>query len=912
MNNLVLNLFQVILASGILFGYYWIALRNKRFHHYNRFYLLAATGLSLIVPFLNIPLYFSNAEADSSFILRNLANSPDPGEVFSNDLPATPLPLPAESWFTLPHILLIVYILVGLLILGRVLFSLLSIKKIIRKYPAEQIGNIRFVNTEEPGTPFSFFRWLFWDRKIELRSSKGEQIFRHEMYHINEKHSSDTVFMEIVNVIFWINPFFYLIRKELRVIHEFLADQFAVKEHNEYDYAELLLMQVLGTENRLTQPFFNNQIKRRILMLTNSSKSRHQYLRKIMLLPMAAVLTVLFAFSYHRKDEPATATPVVVVIDAGHGGSETGVMSGNVKESDLNLQLAKMVQSLNDDPSIQVILTRKGDETLTAQERTNLSIQMRADLFISLHINSAGILKNAQGTKQENKQGIEVYGASRNLTSNSRLLASALINSLNQVYTTAPDIKQRKEGIYVLDWNPAPAVIVECGYINNPADLAFISKTENQQLIAKSILSAIREFSLRRVTELRVYNDTDKPYVRIIGKYPEPKKPTDEQLKAWLDPKTYGVWIDNKKIANSQLTKYKAADFANHYVSKLYKNALHHNEYAYQVDLYTNTWFSKNGKKGQYPDTLMWMRSKVVEEPKSKALVVVDGKVIGYLNDMKKLDDMVNTNDLESVTILKGDDAIKKYGDKGKDGVIEIITKEKKTGVKDPGMINKVVEEPENKLFTKVEEEASFPGGQDKWNLYLDKVLDKQVPVKQGAPEGHYTVVIQFVVDIEGNISDVRPLTNMGYGMEEEAMRVIKKGPKWISAIQNGHAVKAYKKQKVDFHVTSEVAQHQSDSDTKTKIQTIPVLTLEELKKSTPFSLCGVKPGTEIVSYVFTIDKPDHSIVEVFNTGSTFSDATKMQIEAATSGKLLTIDQIRVKIDGEVKKLVSKIYTLQN
>ena len=805
MNNLVLNLIQVILASGILFGYYWIALRNKRFHQYNRFYLLAATGLSLVVPFLNIPLYFSNAEADSSFILRNLANNPDPGMVISNDLPATPLPLAAENWFTLPHILLLVYILVGLLILGRVLLSLLSIKKIIRKYPAERIGDIRFVNTEEPGTPFSFFRWLFWDKKIELRSSKGEQIFRHEMYHINEKHSSDTVFMEIVNVLFWINPFFYLIRKELRVIHEFLADQFAVKEHNEYDYAELLLMQVLGTENRLTQPFFNNQIKRRILMLTNSSKPRHQYLRKIMLLPMAALLTLLFAFSYHRKDETVKAKPVVVVIDAGHGGSETGVISGSVKESDLNLQLAKWVQSMNDDPSIQIILTRKEDVNMTIQDRTQLSKQMRADLFISLHINSAtGVKTTGNGQSAPEPSGIEVYGASRDMSANSRLLASTLINSLKNVYTTFPEIKQRKEGIYVLDKNPAPAAIVECGFITNPADLAFISNAQNQQLIAKSILSAIREFSLRRVTEMRVYNDTDKPYVRIIGKYPEPKKPTDEQLKSWLDPKTYGVWIDNKKIVNGQLAKYKASDFANHYVSKLGKNAIHHNEYAYQVDLYTNTWFSKNGKQGQYPDTLMWMRSKVVEEPKSKALVVVDGKVIGYLNDMKKMDDMVNTNDLESVTILKGDDAIKKYGDKGKDGVIEIITKDKKTGVKDPGVINKVVEEPESKLFTKVEEEAAFPGGQDKWNLYLDKVLDKQVPVKQGAPEGHYTVVIQFVVDTEGNISDVRPLTNMGYGMEEEAMRVIKKGPRWTPAMQNGRVVKAYRKQKVDFHVTSE------------------------------------------------------------------------------------------------------------
>ena len=183
---------------------------------------------------------------------------------------------------------------------------------------------------------------------------------------------------------------------------------------------------------------------------------------------------------------------------------------------------------------------------------------------------------------------------------------------------------------------------------------------------------------------------------------------------------------------------------------------------------------------------------------------VVDGKEIGYLNDLKKINEIAEPNDIESINVIKGEAAIKKYGEKGTNGVIEIITKEKKTGVKEPGLISEVKEEPESRLFTKVEIEAAFPGGEQRWNSYLNKVLDKSIPVKNGAPEGHYTAVIQFVVDTEGYISDVKALSNMGYGMEEEAMRVIKKGPKWVPAVQKGHVVKAYKKQKVDFHVTSE------------------------------------------------------------------------------------------------------------
>jgi protein TonB len=62
--------------------------------------------------------------------------------------------------------------------------------------------------------------------------------------------------------------------------------------------------------------------------------------------------------------------------------------------------------------------------------------------------------------------------------------------------------------------------------------------------------------------------------------------------------------------------------------------------------------------------------------------------------------------------------------------------------------------------------------------------------------------VVQFIVDKDGNVSEVKALTSHGYGMEEEAVRVIKRGPKWTPAIQNGRQVKAYRKQPITFVVT--------------------------------------------------------------------------------------------------------------
>ena len=148
-----------------------------------------------------------------------------------------------------------------------------------------------------------------------------------------------------------------------------------------------------------------------------------------------------------------------------------------------------------------------------------------------------------------------------------------------------------------------------------------------------------------------------------------------------------------------------------------------------------------------------------------------------------------------------------------KEAKIDVVSQE---GIKDEGIaaptdidqgkqiVEVKKEDDENKIFDKVEIEASFPGGDSKWRQYLERNANGQVATDNGAPEGTYTTVVQFVVDKEGNISDVRALTNHGYGMEEEAIRVIKKGPKWSPAVQNGRQVKAYRKQPITFRVEAE------------------------------------------------------------------------------------------------------------
>lgn len=117
------------------------------------------------------------------------------------------------------------------------------------------------------------------------------------------------------------------------------------------------------------------------------------------------------------------------------------------------------------------------------------------------------------------------------------------------------------------------------------------------------------------------------------------------------------------------------------------------------------------------------------------------------------------------------------------------------------GLVEAKPVEKEPEVFTKVEVDAKYPGN---WRSFLERNLDGQVAVDNGASPGTYTVIVQFIVDVAGNVSDIRALTNVGFGMEQEAMRVIKKSNKWIPAIQNGREVKAYRKQPITFQVTDQ------------------------------------------------------------------------------------------------------------
>jgi len=113
-------------------------------------------------------------------------------------------------------------------------------------------------------------------------------------------------------------------------------------------------------------------------------------------------------------------------------------------------------------------------------------------------------------------------------------------------------------------------------------------------------------------------------------------------------------------------------------------------------------------------------------------------------------------------------------------------------------------EEDYDKVFTVVQIPAEFPGGISEWQKYLERNLNSSTPVDNGAPPGKYTVVVSFIVDKNGALSDIKVENDPGYGTKEEAIRVLKKSPNWKPAVQNGRNVIYRQRQSITFVVSEQ------------------------------------------------------------------------------------------------------------
>ena len=677
-------LLKVIVCSGILFGYYWLALRNKVFHQYNRFYLLGAVVLSLSFPLIQIDIWH-NADSDPTQAIK-LLQVVNNSDAYLDEMAGTA----QGNYISTEQAIISIYASMTLGFLFFFIHSLIKIHQLFIQHQHQFVEQIFLIKTNTKGTPFSFFNYIFWNDNIDPESSTGNRIFKHELAHVRQKHSYDKLFINATLVIFWANPFYWLIRKELNMIHEFVADKIAVEDSDTEAFAAMVL-QATYPQHRfnLSNPFFYSPIKRRLMMLTKNKHTKTGYIGRLLVLPL--VLFAFAAFTLKAKTFKVNngnyiGKQITVVVDAGHGGGDIGAISlqGKIAEKEITLAIARKIASINTNKQLNVLLTRDADIDQSLANRVAVTKNNKADLFISVHVDAA---------KDVTSSGMSIWVAKDNFSNanSSKILASALIHELgkDQIFPVMPQPQQREMGIKVLQDAVCPAVLIEAGNIANEKDLAYLQSPAGIETIARKILAAVETYANgKQPGKTTLQLPPVKKTVVTKTKDTVPVITLKNQQKALiiLDGKTSNHEILNKidpgNIESVEVLKEAAA-------------------------------IKKYGEKAKYGVVIVTTRPKKIKESavtkiivradtvnfiektpgndikvkgyKAQPLYIVNGKVQPRDFDIQT----ISPDEIESVNVLKDQHAIDKYGKEAVYGVIEIKTKDRAviretTGIK-PG-----------------------------------------------------------------------------------------------------------------------------------------------------------------------------------------------------------------------------------
>ena len=799
-------LLKVVLCSAILFGYYYFFLRNKVYHAYNRFYLLVTVVIAMLAPVINFNyLFMAGATTAKPIQLLQVVNS-------SDEYLQEVILYSHRNFISISQLLMLLYAIVSFVLLFALVKVIVQIVHLLKTNSSKYINDVVFVESNAKGTPFSFFKFIFWNNAIDLHSETGQQIFAHELAHVREKHSADKLFLNIVLILCWINPIFWLIKKELNLIHEFIADKKAVANNDASALAAMIVTSAYPKHAYLlTNHFFYSPIKRRLQMLSKYNITKAGYFYRILALPVVLFLVAAFTIKTKAGIEKIMnpANKITVVIDAGHGGSDAGQIGlDGSHEKDINLAFVKRIKELNQSASIELVFTRETDIYQSPQEKVAFAKKTGADLFISIHAASEPF---ATATKT----GMEIW-VSKDEYSNSKaskLFASSVIANFKANYgiNVATSPRQRKLGIYVLQANEFPTILIETGYVSNKKDLNYLQTPKAKDDFAKNLLNAIAQ-----------YADNFRNQVYVAPILPS-KKDTVPSAKNKLGLYR-GEEIRNIEISKDcEVVTLKTASGKTITMSMFEAKklqiplpAMHPMAPASSSKPSELEGFKKTDAServvivdGQKIDNNIVSSTPSFTEP-VHPLYFVDGKEITY-QQMKWLD----PNCIESVSVLKGASAEALYGkSKSINGIIEIKTKAgaiykrdsdngiftEKSKKEAPSFNIEIKKAPaEDMTFTQVEEEASFPGGATEWTKYLRQNLNANTPVDEGWSAGIFKVIVKFIVNKDGTLSDVVTENYAGTKSAQQCIDLIKNGPKWIPAKQNGTTVKSIKKQPITY-----------------------------------------------------------------------------------------------------------------
>ena len=261
-----------------------LLLQKDTFHRLNRAVLLGTAAAALVLPLCVITI-------DKTIEVQPMESVP---------MPATTVP---DAWW--PPVLLALYFAGAAFVLVRLLLSMLRIRRLVRgsEQRPQADGTVLCIN-DSVHAPFSWMKWIVLSRE-DLASPA---ILSHEKAHVTLRHSQDLLFIDLVTVIQWFNPVIWLLRQDLRALHEYEADAQVLEggaDAREYQYL-LVRKAVAGEHFSVANSFSHSTLKGRITMMCKRPSRRSGAWKTLFILPLLALTLTLSArtrYTYVGKSQ---------------------------------------------------------------------------------------------------------------------------------------------------------------------------------------------------------------------------------------------------------------------------------------------------------------------------------------------------------------------------------------------------------------------------------------------------------------------------------------------------------------------------------------------------------------------------------------------------------------------------------
>ena len=290
---LLLYIIKFSISLAVVFIFYHFVLRRLTFYNWNRIYLVGYTLLSFFIPFIDI----SGALQQNKLSDNQLINWLPVFQLKGTDITADP---GIGVWD-----IIFVLLVAGILIMAfRLCMQFISYKKMLHKATLLSKDGMNLYQVNDSIIPFSFGNSIFIN--VDQHTPEElQEIIRHEMVHVKQKHSIDILWSELFCIVNWFNPFAWLIRKAIRQNLEFIADNNVLNNGIDRKQYQYLLLKVIGNNQfSIAQHFNFSSLKKRIAMMNKLKSAKINLLRFLFVLPLLATILVAFRKQIVDKHQP--------------------------------------------------------------------------------------------------------------------------------------------------------------------------------------------------------------------------------------------------------------------------------------------------------------------------------------------------------------------------------------------------------------------------------------------------------------------------------------------------------------------------------------------------------------------------------------------------------------------------------